>query len=116
MALVEIYDAIACALVEAEDHGPTATLRAQGCPPPGPWQRQMWCAHRWCIDPLRMERVNDPVGYIRGVSGIADMLELATAACRKMAARRRGMIGARVYDTVAAKPVPRCGKCCVAAV
>jgi hypothetical protein len=66
--------------------------------------------YRRCVDPLRMQGVDNPVRDVMGVSGIAEMLELTPATRREVPTRRRGMIGTRFDRSTRQQPVTRCGE------
>jgi hypothetical protein len=57
-----------------------------------------------------MERMDNPVGDVRRISRIADMLELASAARRKMAAWRSRMVRTSNDATISLKVIPRRGQ------
>ena len=67
----------------------------------------MWRLDVRCVDPLRMQRVDDPVSDVGRIGSIADMLKLAPAAGREMAADWRDMIGAGLDQSVGAQKIAR---------
>ena len=76
----------------------------------------MWRLDVRCVDPLRMQRVDNPVSDVGRIGSIADMLKLAPAAGREMAADWRDMIGTGLDRAVGAETVTWYCKACVTTV
>ena len=76
----------------------------------------MWRFDVRCVDPLRMQRVDDPVSDVGRIGRIADMLKLAPTTRREMTTHWRCMVGTGFDRAVGVQMIAGGGKRRMAAI
>src|SRR4249919_423093 len=104
MALQHVDDAVTTRLIEAGQHFTASLQGPERCASPGAWRRQMRRPDLG-LQAVLGQRACYPRRTIVSIGGIRQMLQLAAAACREMAARRLPVAGARFERAIAKQQV-----------
>ena len=106
VALAHVDDPVAARLVEADQHPPAGLQRPQRRPPAGARRRQMRRPD-FRLQPMLGKRAGHSRHAIVGIGVIGQVLELASAAFREMAAWRRLVARAMLERAVIEQRVAR---------
>ena len=92
---------------EADSSFAAERLRLEDRPAPATRRRQVGFPDDGCVNPLPSQRSCNTIGQVLAIGHIIDVLELASAASREMAARWHLLVGAGDQMTLRIKTVAR---------